>query len=66
MFAELRKEAGLSQAELAEQSGLSRSTISRLESGKQLPSVDTIIKLTGPLNCTADRLFMEVWENGPS
>lgn len=37
----LRKRKGLSQAELAQQTGLSRSAISMYESGKSEPTLDT-------------------------
>ncbi len=39
-----RARAGLTQAELAERMGTSQSVIARLESGAQMPSVNTLLK----------------------
>jgi predicted transcriptional regulator len=39
-----RVRAGLTQAELAERMGTSQSVIARLESGAQMPSVNTLLK----------------------
>jgi predicted transcriptional regulator len=39
-----RLRAGLSQAELAERMGTSQSAIARLENGKSLPSVATLLR----------------------
>ena len=50
--AEKRKHAGLTQKELAERTGLTQSVIARLESGKAIPQVDTLLKVLEPLGCT--------------
>lgn len=42
---EARKQAGLSQAELAQRMGTTQSAIARLESGKHPPSVRTIARI---------------------
>jgi DNA-binding XRE family transcriptional regulator len=52
-IAEARSEAGLTQAELAEKSGLPQSHISRLESGKHSPSHATLQKIAGALGLPA-------------
>ena len=44
-LAQVRKEKGLSQGRLAELSGVSRVTISRIESGKESPRVQTVYRL---------------------
>jgi DNA-binding XRE family transcriptional regulator len=41
---EARTKAGLSQDELAERMGTTQSTVARLESGKQLPSMRTLYR----------------------
>lgn len=41
---EARAKAGLSQDELAKRMGTTQSTIARLESGKQLPSLRTLYR----------------------
>ncbi len=48
-ISEARSSAGLTQAELAEKSGLPQSHISRLESGKHSPSHTTLRKIAGAL-----------------
>tara|TARA_Y100000310_G_C20599888_1_gene772458 strand:- start:814 stop:999 length:186 start_codon:yes stop_codon:yes gene_type:complete len=58
----LREEAGLSQVELADQSGISRQSIIHIESGQQKPKIDTIMRLSVPLNCSIDRLIKGLWE----
>ena len=46
---EAREEKGLSQAELAALCGLKQSAISRMESLKATPQLDTIIRVLQPL-----------------
>lgn len=55
----LRKEMGLSQRELAEASGVSRTTISALEGGATELNITskTLLKLAGALKTTVDCLF---------
>jgi transcriptional regulator with XRE-family HTH domain len=56
-LAELRKSAGLSQAELAERIELSTEFVSRMERGKALPSLPTFVRLVHELHCSADELL---------
>lgn len=44
-----RKDAGLSQEKLAEKAGLSTVFISRVERGKESPSVDNLVKIARAL-----------------
>ena len=44
-----RKEAGLTQEKLAEKAGLSTVFISRLERGRESPSVDNLVKIAKAL-----------------
>ena len=44
-FQSIRKAAGLTQAQLAEQSGLNRMTVQRLESGALDPRVSTLLEM---------------------
>ena len=53
----VRVAAGLSQAELAHRADITRSTISRLENGKERPRGRTIRALTGVLGYPAPVLF---------
>lgn len=43
---ELRKEKGLSQEQLAEQLGVARRTVSRWETGSNMPDLDILIELS--------------------
>lgn len=43
---ELRKEKGLSQEQLAEQAGVARRTVSRWETGSNMPDLDILIELS--------------------
>lgn len=50
----LRKKAGLSQAELAEKLGVSPQAVSKWESGKNLPDIDTFCELAWLFNTALD------------
>lgn len=43
---EIRTEKGLTQQALADFAGMDRKFISRLENGNQMPSIDTLFKLS--------------------
>jgi len=51
-----RMQAGLTQTELAERTGIKRPNIVRIESGKHRPSLDTVEKIAGALNVTVATL----------
>ena len=52
----LRKKAGLSQAELAEKLSISPQAVSKWESGKNLPDIDTFCELAWLFNTTLDSI----------
>lgn len=52
---ELRKAHGLSQEQVAEKADISPNYLSRIECGKENPTLDMLIKL-------ADALGVEMWE----
>jgi putative transcriptional regulator len=54
---ELRADRGMSQADLAEKSGLSREYIARLETGKQDPTLTTLMKLAQALKVKVGKLL---------
>lgn len=62
----LRKEAGLSQEEVAEKLHLSRQAVSKWESGQSLPDIGTCIKLCEILRVTPNRLLLGVQETQES
>ncbi|AQZ45604.1 helix-turn-helix domain-containing protein [Paenibacillus larvae] len=49
-----RKNKGLTQAQVATKSGLSRTYICDVENGRYCPSVDSLLKIAGALGVTAD------------
>lgn len=54
----IRRKAGMTQAELAERSGLSQASISFLETGEiQKPSWDTVFVLSQVLGVEPHKLF---------
>ncbi|GEM_PF-1032292 len=63
-LAALRKRAGLSQEELAERAGLTRTTITRLEQGG-IARYQTIDKLAGALRTTRERLIRKTRVKNP-
>ncbi|MHA4867253.1 helix-turn-helix domain-containing protein [Duganella sp. PWIR1] len=54
-----RKAKGYTQAELAELSGVDNMTISRLENGVRMPTVEHLLKLARVLDVSASRLLGE-------
>lgn len=54
---ELRKQKGMSQEFLAEESGLSLRTIQRVENGETQPTGDSIKRLSNALNATPNELM---------
>ena len=55
----LRLEAGLTLAELAAQSGLGKSTLAQIESGKANPSVETLWAIAAALRVSFARIVEE-------
>jgi transcriptional regulator with XRE-family HTH domain len=53
---DLRQAAGLSQTQLAAQSGTSIDTLRNWEQGRNLPSIEAAAKLAKALGVTLDRL----------
>ena len=58
-MAAARRRAGLTQAELAEASGVTDETISRIERGRYEPAVSTLIQLADALDTGIDQLARE-------
>lgn len=57
---EARKAKGLSQEDLAFESGLDRTFISRLENGRRQPTITTIIQIARALDTSATSLVQEM------
>lgn len=63
----LRKKAGWSQEQLAEQLGISRQSVSKWESGMSVPDLDKIVKMSGLFGVSTDYLLKdEIEEIQPS
>jgi len=54
---EVRKEAGLTQTELAGAAGISRQAYTAIESGKAVPSTEIALRLARKLKVTVENLF---------
>ncbi len=61
---ELRKEKSISQKELADQTGISQSTIAKIEIGRNEATSNTIRKLADFFNVTSDYLLGRTDELG--
>jgi transcriptional regulator with XRE-family HTH domain len=60
MVQTMRKAKNLSQAELAESSGMTREYIGLIERGSVNPSVEVLMKIASALNCYLDVLLIPV------
>jgi transcriptional regulator with XRE-family HTH domain len=60
-----RRLAGLSQARLAERVGVAPETISRLETGAAVPSVESLVSVAAELHIELHDLFRLRSEEGP-
>lgn len=49
-----RKQKGLKQSELAEKIGISEKHLSKIETGKNYPALDTFLKILNVLNLSLD------------
>ena len=56
---EIRKSRGMTQAELARETGINRVTIARYELGLINPGSENLIKLMAALRCSADELLQK-------
>ena len=55
---EIRKRAGITQAELSRRIEVSQGFVSDMENGKAVPSLDTLVRIAKALNCTLDELVI--------
>lgn len=63
---ELRKDAGLTQEELAEKLNISRSALSKYETGRNDPSLEFLIKFSTFFNVSADYLLGKTRLSSPA
>jgi len=62
-IAELRREAGVTQAELATRSGITSAAVSYFEAGRHIPTLLVALKLAGSLDTGIDRLTAGIFWN---
>ncbi len=63
---ELRKQAGLTQERLAETVGMDSRHLSRLETGKHFPSLDSLERIAEALNVPLAEFFQFTVEDTPA
>ena len=63
MIAELRREKGMTQAELAAKMGVTDKAVSKWERDLSFPDVNTIPKLAEIFHVTVDELMKVKWES---
>src|SRR5574337_289928 len=59
----LREEKGVSAEELARRSGMHRPNVTRVESGRHVPSGDTLIRLAHALEVSLEALVSDLWRS---
>lgn len=57
-IAQLRKDAGLTQAQLGERVGVTNKTVSRWENGNYMPDLDTCLQLSELFGVTVNELLL--------
>lgn len=60
---EARRKASLKQSELAERIGISEKHLSKIETGKNFPALDTFINILETLNLTLDDFGINIVSN---
>lgn len=65
VLARLRKEKGLSQAEVAEELGVTRQAVSRWESGRAWPSAEKLVAVSRLYGVTVEELCRDVIAEKP-
>lgn len=56
----LRKQSGLTRDDLAVRTGISRSTLAKIEAGMTIPSIEQFIRLANSFRLRLPQLLMEV------
>jgi len=62
---EKRREANLTQTQMAKAVGISVTMYSRIESGKRTPSLETALKIARLLNASVEELFFINYNHYP-
>src|SRR5256885_14197918 len=56
----LREQSGLTRAEVSSRTGISRSTLAKIEAGMNIPTIEQFIRLANSLRVRLPKLLMDV------
>jgi len=56
----LRKQSGLTRDDVSSRTGISRSTLAKIEAGVSIPSIEQFIRLSNSLRLRLPKLLMEL------
>lgn len=58
-YIKLRKEKGITQQEIADRTGMKRTNVSRIESGRNAPTIEVLVKLAAALDMELEIRLVE-------
>lgn len=58
-YINLRKEKGITQQEIADRTGIKRTNVARIESGKNAPTIEVLVKLAAALDMELEIRLVE-------
>ncbi len=58
-YIKLRKEKGITQQEIADRTGIKRTNVARIESGKNAPTIEVLVKLAAALDMELEIRLVE-------
>lgn len=58
-YIKLRKEKGITQQEIADRTGMKRTNVARIESGKNAPTIEVLVKLAAALDMELEIRLVE-------
>lgn len=58
-YINLRKERGITQQEIANRTGIKRTNVARIESGKNAPTIEVLVKLAAALDMELEIRLVE-------
>ena len=58
-YIKLRKEKGITQQEIADRTGIKRTNVARIESGRNAPTIEVLVKLAAALDMELEIKLVE-------
>ena len=58
-YIKLRKEKGITQQEIADRTGIKRTSVARIESGRNAPTIEVLVKLAAALDMELEIRLVE-------